>query len=31
MTADAMAELSGTINYETTTRIHPDLKRVVVD
>lgn len=31
MTADAMAELSGTINYETTTRIHPDLRRVVVD
>ncbi len=31
MSADTMAELSGTINYETTTRIHPDLKRIVVD
>jgi alanine racemase len=31
MSADMMADLSGTIHYETTTRIHPDLKRIVVD
>lgn len=31
MSADLMADLAGTINYEVVTRIHPDIPRVLVD
>lgn len=31
MSADLMADLAGTINYETVTRIHPEIPRILVD
>lgn len=31
MSADLMADLAGTINYEVVTRIHPDIPRILVD